>query len=538
MDVNILLCAVVVIVLTYLYHLLTKNNDYFHNKPIPSLAVKPLLGSSGSLLLKQVTFPDFIMSVYNKFPNVKVLGMFDTTVPMFVIRDPELIKRITVKDFDHFVDHRPLFGYSEEIDSPHALFGKSLFSMNGQRWRDMRATLSPAFTGSKMRQMFYLMTNCIEAMVEFYENDLRKTTGSKDVELKDILSRLAMDVIASCAYGLKLDSFKDQNSEFIRQARKMLAFDKLGTVIKIFAFRWFPKIVGSLGLDLIDREQAVYFSAIIKDTVKTRESKGIVRHDMIDLLLQARKGTLKHHQETELLEGFATVQESDVGKAEVSTPMTETEMIAQCFLFLLGGFDTVSASATFLIYELIRNTEIQQTLYEEVQQTHKALGGSPLTYDALQKMKYLDMVVSESLRIWPQAPAIDRLCVHDYTLDDGEGLRFTIDKGTSVWIPVQGLHHDPKYFPNPERFDPERFNDENRTKINLGTYLPFGIGPRNCIGSRFALMEIKAIVYYLLLKFSFNRNEKTQIPLKLKKGFTNLMAEKGTHITLKLRVDN
>ncbi|XP_058462583.1 cytochrome P450 9e2-like [Malaya genurostris] len=537
MEVNLLLLTGVIAVLAYLYHLITKNNDYFHDKPIPSLVAKPLLGSSGPLLLKRVTFPDFIMSIYNKFPSVKVLGLFDTTTPMFVVRDPELIKRIGVKDFDHFVDHRPIFGNSEEIDSPHALFGKSLFSMNGQRWRDMRATLSPAFTGSKMRQMFHLMTNCIETMVEFYETELGKTSGTKEVEVKDILSRLGMDVIASCAFGLKLDSFKNQDSEFIRQAKKMLAFGKISTVIKVFAFRWFPKVVGRLGLDLIDREQAIYFSEIIKDTVKTRESQGIVRHDMIDLLLQAKKGTLKHHQETEMSEGFATVQESDVGKIEVSTPMTETEMIAQCLIFFVGGFDTVSTSATFLIYELIRNPDIQKTLKDEIDQTNKSLGGGPLTYEVLQKMKYLDMVVSESLRIWPPAPAIDRLCVRDYTLDDGEGLRFTIDKGTCVWVPAQGLHHDPQYYPNPERFDPERFNDENKGNINMGAYLPFGIGPRNCIGSRFALMEIKAIVYYLMLKFSFKRSPNTQIPLKLKKGFTNLQAENGMHMTLQLRDD-
>ncbi|XP_058837436.1 probable cytochrome P450 9f2 [Topomyia yanbarensis] len=535
MEVNLLQLAVVIAVFAYLYRLLTKNNGYFHDKPIPSLAVKPLIGSSGDLLLKRVTFGEFIKSVYNKFPNVKVLGLFDTTTPMFVIRDPELIKRIAVKDFDHFVDHRPIFGNSDEIDNPHALFGKTLFSMNGQRWRDMRATLSPAFTGSKMRQMFQLMDDCMQTMVQFYQTELKKCGGALEVEVKDILSRLAMDVIGSCAFGLKLDSFKDRDSEFVRQAKKMLQFGRLTSVMKIFAFRWFPKIVGRMGFDLIDREQAVYFSEIIRDTVRTRESQGIVRYDMIDLMQQARKGMLKHHQETETEEGFATVQESDVGKVQVLKPMTETEMIAQCFIFFIGGFDTVSTTATFLLYELIRNPEIQQTLYSEVLETHKSLAGSPLNYDVLQKMKYLDMVISESLRLWPPAPALDRLCVHDYTLDDGEGLRFTIDKGTCAWIPVQGLHTDPQYYPNPERFDPERFSDENKGNINLGAYLPFGIGPRNCIGSRFALMEVKAIVYYLLLNFSFHRSENTQIPLKLKKGFVNLQTEKGMFMRLQLR---
>lgn len=204
-------------------------------------------------------------------------------------------------------------------------------------------------------------------------------------------------------------------------------------------------------------------------------------------------------------------------------------------IFFLGGFDTVSSCAVFTAYELLRNPDVQQKLYEEIQQTDKELNGKPLSYDALQKMKYMDMVVSEALRMWPLAPAVDRYCTQDYTLDDGQGLKFTIDKGTCVWFPASGLHHDPQYFPNPEKFDPERFNDENKGNINLGAYIPFGIGPRNCIGSRFALMEVKAIMYYILRKFSFVRGTKTQIPIQLRKGFTNVGPQDGMHLDLKLR---
>ncbi|XP_053682992.1 probable cytochrome P450 9f2 [Sabethes cyaneus] len=534
MEVNIFYLAVIGAIIAYIYHRVTRNNDYFHDKPIPSLAVKPFFGASAPLLLKQATFSDFIHSIYNKFPSVKVLGVFDTTMPMFVIRDPQLIKRVGVKDFDHFLDHRPTFGQSDESDNPHALFAKTLFALNGQRWRDMRATLSPAFTGSKMRQMFQLMEECIQAMIRHLETDL-KQKGSMEVEMKDVLSRLAMDVIASCAFGLKVNCFEDRENEFLKHAKKMMLFGRFTVFLKIMAFRWFPEIASRFGLDVIDKEQAVYFSSIIKDTVQTRESKGIIRHDMIDLLLQARKGTLKHQQETEVHEGFATVHESDVGNGQMAKAMTEPEMIAQCLVFLLGGFDTVSTAGTFLIYELIRNPDIQEKLYQEILETEKSLNGKPLSYDALQGMKYMDMVVSEALRMWPPAPATDRLCVRDYVLDDGEGLRFTIDKGTCVWIPIHGLHHDPQYFPNPERFDPERFSDANKANINLDVYLPFGIGPRNCIGSRFALMELKAIVYHMLLKFPFQRSENTQIPLKLKKGFVALSTEKGMFMQLQAR---
>lgn len=104
-----------------------------------------------------------------------------------------------------------------------------------------------------------------------------------------------------------------------------------------------------------------------------------------------------------------------------------------------------------------------------------------------------------------------------------------------IFIPIWGFHHDPKYFPEPEKFNPDRFSDENRGNIDPDTYLPFGIGPRNCIGSRFALMELKTIFYYLLLNFSFEVGEKTQIPLQFKKVPFGMATEKGIWAQLKPR---
>nr|AOT80781.1 cytochrome P450 [Aedes aegypti] len=536
MEVNLVYLAVVLAVIAYLYRWITRNNDYFHDKPIPSMAVRPFLGASGSLVLRKVSFPDFIQTIYNKFPGVKVFGMFETITPFFVIRDPELIKQIAIKDFDHFVDHRPTFGLFDEesAEHPNALFRKTLFSMTGQRWKEMRATLSPAFTGSKMRLMFSLMGECFDGMIDHYVKKA-KTSGRVEVEVKDMMSRVSINVIASCAFGIKVDCFKDQDHEFLRHGKKMMDFARPIVIARMMAMRVFPKLSSRFGIDLLDPEQARYFTHVFQETIKARESHGTVRNDMIDLLLQARKGTLKFQEEKNDQEGFATVQESDMGKVEVTKQITESEMIAQCLVFFLGGFDTVSTCAMFMAYELVRNPEVQQKLYEEVLETSKELAGKPLSYDALQKMKYMDMVVSETLRIWPLAPATDRLCTKDYTIDDGQGLKFTIDKGTCVWFPAAGLHHNPQYFPNPERFDPERFNDENKRNINVGAYLPFGIGPRNCIGSRFALMEVKAVMYYTLLKFTIVRSAKTQIPMQLRKGFTNLGPEKGMHVELKLR---
>ncbi|XP_055624245.1 probable cytochrome P450 9f2 [Toxorhynchites rutilus septentrionalis] len=533
MEVNLLYLATAVAILAYIYRLLTKDHDYFRGKPIPSLAAKPLLGSTAALVLKKSSFSDLVKTFYDKFPGVKVFGLFDSMTRIFVVRDLELIKKIAVKDFEYFIDRRTFFSEGDD-DNENLLFSKTLVGMRGQKWRDMRATLSPAFTGSKMRTMFELMVKYSHGMIDILRKEAAGM-GHIEHEVKDLYSRIANDIIATCAFGLQVESLESRENEFYVMGKQMMSFNRIIVFLRMMAIRIFPKITARLSIDIIDREHIRYFCKIIRDAVRTREAHGIVRPDMIHLLTQARKGILRHpHEETDIAEGFATVNESDATKVSSYKTMTEIELIAQCMIFFFAGFDTVSTGMMFMSYELALNPDIQQKLYEEIQETNTRLQGESLSYDVLQKMKYLDMVVSETLRLWP-VPAVDRQCVRDYTLDDGEGLKFTIDEGACVWIPVYGIHRDPKYYPNPNKFDPERFNDTNRANINMDAYLPFGVGPRNCIGSRFALMEMKVIMYQLLLHFSLERTEQTQVPIQLLKGLLGLASEKGVHLRLKLR---
>lgn len=156
-------------------------------------------------------------------------------------------------------------------------------------------------------------------------------------------------------------------------------------------------------------------------------------------------------------------------------------------------------------YELAQNPDIQRELHDEIDAHLATLNGKPVTYEALRQMSFLDMVVSESLRKWPPAPQIERSCTKDYSLDMGNGRRIEIKKGQIIFFPIYHLQHDPNYYPNPEQFDPRRFSDENRNAIIPGTYIPFGIGPRTCIGARFALMEAKLLLFHFFSKFSVEK---------------------------------
>lgn len=526
-----LIIILIAILVYFIYKWSTSTFDFFERQGIPYRKPVPFFGTSANMITKSKPFIQVLEEWYYEFKDEKLSGLFEFRRPVVLLRDPKMIKHLTVKDFDNFMDHRVLM--TEDIDP---LFGKNLVSLSGQKWKDMRATLSPAFTGSKMRQMFEFVSTIGIQTAETLRQDIEN--GKDGVfEFKDFASKFTCDNIASCAFGIEVNSFKNPSNDFLKIAKKVMNFTGIKTGLKMAGYFVFPKLMKYLKIRLLDKDGCDFFENVFYDTIKTREKLGIVRNDMINLMLDAKKGKLAHNNNDEnTVDGFATVEESHVGKSVVTRKWDDQDLAAQCFIFFLAGFDTVAQTMSFVAYELACNPDIQQKLYEEILDVVNEVDDQKITYEQLQSMKYLDQVVSESMRKWPAAPVTDRLCVKDYELKyDGKVLNFE-KKVHSVFIPIWSLHRDPQYYPDPEKFDPERFSDENKHKIQDFTYLPFGAGPRNCIGSRFALMEVKTIFFYLLLNFSIEVTEKTQIPLEFENSPFQIKPKNGIWVELKPRI--
>ncbi|XP_017481082.1 PREDICTED: cytochrome P450 9b2-like [Rhagoletis zephyria] len=406
-----------------------------------------------------------------------IAGFYNFRSPVFLVQNPECIKKMTVKDFDHFVNHTPFFSGDDD-----PLINGMLTVMKDQRWRNMRNTLSPIFTTSKMRAMFCLMNECFnESLDRLREN----TKGGKtiDLELKGWFTRLSNDIIASTAFGLKVNSYENQNNEFYTIGLSVSNF-RGKQMIKFFIATTLPIIKKILGYRIFDEEKTDYFKRLVIDTMKYRQEHKIHRPDMIQLLIEAK-------------------EESD-------QKWSDDDIVAQCFIFFFAAFENNANFLSVISHELMENPDVQQRLYEEAIEVRDELNGKPLTYDAMVKMKYMDMVTSETLRKWSLAGMTDRLCSKDYDLTDDDGnLIFKFKAGDYVWFPIIGMHNDERYFEDPDSFNPERFSDANKDNIKPFTYLPFGVGPRMCIGNRYALMQAKAMMYYLILDFKFERSPKT-----------------------------
>ncbi|CAH1645260.1 unnamed protein product [Spodoptera littoralis] len=498
-----------------------------HIKPIP------LFGSMLNIILRREHVSDQFSRLYNEFPEERFVGRYEFTRELIVVRDLELIKKITVKDFEHFIDHRFEFGNSESYSS------RTLLSLRGQEWKDMRSTLSPAFTSSKMRLMVPFMVEVGEQMMHSLHRLIKQSKdGSVDLECKDLTGRYANDVIASCAFGLKVDSHNDKNNSFYELGKEMSSINFRQT-LAIFILSNAPMLAEYLKLDILCEASRNAFRSLVLDAMRNRELKNIIRPDMIHLLMEAKKGKLTHEDVNpdDGAVGFATVTESAVGKKAVNRDWSDNDLVAQAVVFFVAGFETVSSTTSFLLHELALHPDVQERLAQEIKETDAKNGGK-FDFNSIQNMVYMDMVVSEILRIWPPATFLDRLCQKDYNLGKPNPKAekdYIVRKGTGVLIPVYSIHHDPKYFPNPEKFDPERFSAENRHTINPLTYMPFGIGPRNCIGSRFALCEVKVMIYQILREMEVSPCEKTCIPAKLSNESFNLKLEGGHWVKFRPR---
>ncbi|XP_026318087.1 cytochrome P450 9e2-like [Hyposmocoma kahamanoa] len=516
-----------------LYMYLRQVYSFFEKRGVKTPNIISSFGAILDILLQRKHTTDSLYTNYNRFSDQRFYGLFTITIPTVEIRDIELIKRIAIKDFEYFHDHNTVI--SEETDP---LFGKNLLSLKGQKWKDMRSTLSPAFTSSKMKLMLPLMVEVGDRIIFSLKKKIEESQGYLDIDMKDLTTRYANDVIASCAFGLKVESDKDENNKFYTIGKSIASF-KVSQIFIFLTLLLFPKAGKIFDLSLFPKKVQDFYRTLVKETMQTRELQKIVRPDMIHLLLEAKKGKLTHDQKSSQDKdaGFATAEESSIGQNQINKVWTDDDLCAQVILFFMAGFESVSTAMSFLMYELAVNPDVQEKLYQEIKE-NEAKNNGKFDYNSIQNMVYMDMVVSETLRLWTAGFALDRCCTKDYNLgkpNDEATEDFIIHKGQSVQIPVWAIHRDPKYFPNPNKFDPERFSEKNKHNIKPFTYMPFGLGPRNCIGSRFALCEIKVMAYQILNSIEVSPSNKTVIPAKVDPTSFNLRAKGGHWTRVKIR---
>lgn len=469
-----ILCGVVTL-LASAFFFIQYRLTYWQKREIPHNKPWFLLGNIRPNVHQSVP----IREAYDKFKGTgPFCGFYFFVTRVALAIDLDFVKKVLIKDFNNFPDRG---FYSNQKDDP---LSAHLFTLDGPEWKRMRNKLSPTFTSNKMKFMFPVVCDVGHRFVKTLSAIIDGPKGGNVIEIKDLNARFTTDVIGSCAFGLECNSLTDPNAEFRKYGRKLFEEQPHHSLIMGF-IQSAPKVSRILKMRVTRHDVEEFFMGAVRDTVAYREKNNIKKNDFMDILID-----LKNNKSIAGEDG-----------QHMSTSLTMEEVAAQAFLFWAAGFETSSSTMSYVMYELARHIDIQDKLRQNINEVLKKHNGE-LTYDSLKEMHYLDQVFDETLRVYPIVPFIQRVATHDYNSTDDP--KYKIEKGTLIFIPVQAIHYDPEIYPDPMKFDPERFSPEEKAKRDVVTYLPFGEGPRNCVGLRFGKMQAKIGLALLIKNFKLS----------------------------------
>ena len=267
----------IVISILVTYYLFRKFN-FFKRHGIIHVPSTPILGAMAPIIFRRMSFVDFTRKIYNLNRDAKYIGFYATTKPVLMLRDPEVIKDVVVKNFDTFINN-PVF-----VDANDYVLSQNLFGLQNIKWRHVKNLLSPFFTFSKMKIMFTFMS---KHAADFAELMSTLPADKSDINMKDIFDRYTNDVIALCIYGMKIDSIRDPTNKFYICGKDITYMSAIRSIKYIF-IRTFPKLGRILNIKLFNNQEMKYFESRIKNEIVIRDAEHISSPDMIQLMLDNR----------------------------------------------------------------------------------------------------------------------------------------------------------------------------------------------------------------------------------------------------------
>uniref|UniRef100_A0A914CZF6 Cytochrome P450 n=1 Tax=Acrobeloides nanus TaxID=290746 RepID=A0A914CZF6_9BILA len=360
-----------------------------------------------------------------------------------------------------------------------------VFGSRGHRWKRLRTVASAAVSTNNLKRLFPLIDETVDSFLKHLEaNDREKLT---QIEAHSLLQKLTSAIIGRCAYGIPKVDFSSDLKHF-KLFRKAFGAQPTTSFSRIDTLEWcFPAIV------------RLFNSLLSLIHFQSRSNPLEELNSYIGSLVFKRKSNESH---PDFLQFFKNAEDSnwtgwkscnngfaDISNAKISTKMAPGEIVAQCRFLSIAGFDTTANSVTIFLYLLAKYPHVQEKLFNELNTIESA------DYESLQSLKFLHATLCEALRLYPHvSPLQHRTCMEDCVID---GHLFSA--GLVVQLDTWSLHHDPELWGDDvDEFHPERFLASETLPEN---WIPFGTGPRECIGRRFALMEEKIIAFKFLRKF-------------------------------------
>ncbi|XP_048478586.1 cytochrome P450 6B5-like [Plutella xylostella] len=467
--------------LVALYGWATRHHRYWARRGVPCSPPLPLLGHYRDFVLQRRDLGGLTLDLCRQHPAAPALGALLATEPVLIVQDPALLRLITTEYFYHF-SARELADFTH-----HEVLTRSLFFTAGDAWRVLRQNMTPLFTSSKMRNMFPLVQRCTYVFEKMLDEEIAKSPLQ---EVGSLAYRFTMDSICACAFGVESNVMGDnpEKNPFTKIGDDILEFPKWRGLKLAIRAAW-PSFFYGMGLKLFPTSIDEFFRSMLQRVCIERGAGPSPRQDYVDLLLSLRKNNSIRGDSLDNMKDASN-------KIRLNLEAEEELLMSQAIVLFAAGYETTSRTMSFLLYELAKNPDIQEKCLAEVDAYLSTRG--EVQFDVTTALPYLSQCVDEALRLYPVFAVLTREVAAPLRLPlggrgaGGAGGGVLLPRGLRVHIPVLHLHTHPDYFPEPERFRPERFSSEERRNIRSHTYFPFGEGPRLCIGKRFALLQLLA----------------------------------------------
>ncbi|GMS97325.1 hypothetical protein PENTCL1PPCAC_19500 [Pristionchus entomophagus] len=415
----------------------------------------------------------------------KMYGYYEGVRKFLVVSDFEILNEILVKKFDHFYA-RARFELQKTEDGPKT----HLVDSRGAHWKRLRALGSHAFTNKALKQIVPTVKRSAVLLVDGMEN-----VHSREINTLEFFQEYTLDVISKVALGMK--DAKMFHNEYVQICRDIFS-RPLKHVITVLPciFPWAIDI-WMAGLESIGKFFKIPFLMLMENLEKTvaerkrqREAGSPSTGDFIDMFLDAE----------------VDVSEVQFGEnSDTARKLSFDEVVGQCMVFLLAGFDTTSISLSYVTHFLANYPEVQDRLREEID----SFSSEDMDIEQLGEMKYMECVIKETLRHYPLANVVvTRECTKSCEIQG-----YTFEVGDMVATDTWSLHMDKEIWgEDAEEFRPERWMEESSRA--RAAFQAFGEGPRMCMGMRLAYIEEKIALIELMKRFAIEKTINTN-PIKL-----------------------
>jgi cytochrome P450 len=395
-------------------------------------------------------------------------------VPIVLVINPRDVERVLVSDSANFTK-------SADYRALATVLGKGLLTSEGEFWRGQRGLIQPAFRRENILSYAPVMTQAAEHMLASWPDGSRRNVHAD-------FMRVTLDIVARCLFGAQVSD----------------AAERVGKAMEIVTDRFITDASAALlfPIDIPDifapqkRRAVRELNNIINGIIRERRASNQRRADLLDALLSVRNGEGK--------------------------PMREEQLRDEVMTLFLAGHETTAIALSWTCFLLAQHREVEAKLIAELQ---AVLTGRTPAIDDLPRLRYTEMVLKEAMRLYPAVWGLGRRAIAECELGG-----YRIPAGTNIFMFQWLTQRDPRFFSEPERFDPERWRDDpvRAGKIPRFAYFPFGGGPRVCVGASFAMIEATLLLAMIQQKFHLDLVPGQRVePV----GTVTLRPKHGIHVT-------